>query len=493
MKNSLSHIALSFLVSLCTLGIYHFSGVGRTIIQTEATQTTNQIPVSRTVHQQKLKSDKLAPDFTLAASQSMSSVVHISCIQTVNTRTYQGNDAFWEFFGFDPFRRQNQASRQAVSTGSGVIIDASGYIVTNNHVIKEAEEIEVTLYDNRTYQAAVVGTDPSTDLALLQIQAEDLSVIPLGNSDNVMVGEWVLAVGNPFSLSSTVTAGIVSAIGRNIDIIEDQMPIESFIQTDAAVNPGNSGGALVNMQGELIGINTAIATPTGTYAGYAFAVPVSIVEKVIQDLKNYGMVQRGFLGIGMKELDGKLAKQLGVDITEGVLVVDAQVGGSARDAGIVNGDVIIKVNEQDTKNIAKLQEEISRFRPGDEIAITVHRKGFTRTFKVFLKNEYGNMNVIKKERHEVLRELGMYCEELSEKEQEYLGVKGGVKVVQLYAGKVRQQTRMKAGYIIVKVDDVDVYSVEDFTAVMNKRKGKKVKLAGGYLGYSNYYYYNIDL
>jgi S1-C subfamily serine protease len=270
-------------------------------------------------------------------------------------------------------------------TGSGVIIDGEGFIVTNNHVVDFADEITVTLYDQRKFKATKVGTDPTTDLALIKIEAEELPVLAYGNSDDVKVGEWVLAVGNPFNLTSTVTAGIVSAKGRNIDILEGRTAIESFIQTDAAVNPGNSGGALVDQQGNLIGINTAIASYTGSFSGYSFAVPASIVMKVVEDLKEFGTAQRGFMGVSIQSMDSELATELGVNIVEGVHIAGIEDGGAADDAGMKVDDIVTQINGRNVKTAPELQELVGRNRPGDEVEVTVNRKGALKKLYITLR------------------------------------------------------------------------------------------------------------
>ena len=308
-------------------------------------------------------------DFTKAAEISMNAVVHIKSSRVQEFQ--QQYNPFKEFFGddffFGPHRApRNQQPQLQIGTGSGVILRSNGYIVTNFHVVQGADDIEVSLHDNRTFKATVTGTDPTTDLAVLKIEESNLPYLQIQNSDHVKVGEWVLAVGNPFNLNSTVTAGIVSAKARNINIIKGKSAIESFIQTDAAVNPGNSGGALVDLGGNLIGINTAIASPTGAYSGYAFAVPSNIVNKVVQDLIDYGTVQRGFLGVLIRNVDQKLAQSEGLNINHGVFIDEVLEESSAEDAGIKKGDVILQINQKETNTVPALQEIIGRLRPGDK-------------------------------------------------------------------------------------------------------------------------------
>ena len=339
-------------------------------------------------------------DFTVAAEKVMPAVVHIKSTSTTpnNPRQEMTIPApFRDFFGDEFFRGQgNPRMQPRVGSGSGVIIKETGYIVTNNHVIDQADDIEVSLYDNRSFKAELIGTDPSTDLALLKINADDLPFVPMTNSDDVKVGEWVLAIGNPFNLNSTVTAGIVSAKGRNINILRDQSAIESFIQTDAAVNPGNSGGALVDLNGDLIGINTAIASPTGSYSGYSFAIPSNLARKIIEDLLQYGTVQRGFLGVMIRNVDGNFAREKELEVTDGVYVDSLMEDGSAIDAGIRKGDVVTAVNGHQVKTSSELQVAIGTLRPGDQVNITVNRNGTQKIIPVTLKNRDGNTDIVKK-------------------------------------------------------------------------------------------------
>ncbi|MCH2043764.1 MAG: trypsin-like peptidase domain-containing protein [Saprospiraceae bacterium] len=315
-------------------------------------------------------------DFSEAADNVMPAVVNITSITEYKPRNEE-EDRYYKFFG---------APSPSQSAGSGVVLNKQGYIVTNNHVIEDATKVEVTLYDKRKYTAEVIGTDPSTDLAVLKIEAPDLQTIQMANSDNAKIGEWVLAVGNPFELSSTVTAGIISAKGRNINILSGRASIESFIQTDAAVNPGNSGGALVNTKGELLGINTAIATPTGTYAGYSFAVPTNLVKKVVQDLIDFGEVKRGFLGVMINDLNPDLVTKYDLETSEGVFVNELMNGGGAQAAGMEEGDVIIRVNNIRIKSVPELQEQIASRNPGDAVQVVVLRRNKEIALKIVLKD-----------------------------------------------------------------------------------------------------------
>jgi serine protease Do len=478
MKNILSYALVSLLVSASSLGIYHYAGWGKQVVTVEQeTADAANFAVEASNLQPAYSGTNMATapaDFHVAAESAMPAVVHIIAKQT---RTAYINDPFYEFFGWAP--RQG-SSRQSVSSGSGVILSSDGYIVTNNHVIKSADELTVTLYDNRTYNAKVIGTDPSTDLGLIKIEGQSFPAIQLANSDDVAVGEWVLAVGNPFNLASTATAGIISAIGRDLEIIKDQMAIESFIQTDAAVNPGNSGGALVNLNGNLIGVNTAIASPTGAYAGYAFAVPANIVKKVVSDLKEYGSVQRGFLGVSyIRSVDGELARERGIDITEGVLIEKLIEEGGAYQAGIREGDIIVSINSIRIKNDAKLRELIARNRPGDQVSVKVYRDGRYRSFDVILTNASGETVIKAATRNELLSDLGVEYRDLTSKELRALQTDGGVLISRLHAGKLRQQTEIKENFIVIQVNDRDINTADELTQILENESGQ-LKLTGFY-------------
>lgn len=432
-------------------------------------------------------------DFTETSKKVLDAVVHIKSTQSGASYGNQGTpeipDPFKEFFG-DMFKRQSPEGMQSqprVGTGSGVIINDKGYIVTNNHVIDNADEVEVTLYNNRSYKATVIGTDPTTDLALLQINADNLKIMSLVNSDDVEVGEWVLAVGNPMGLNSTVTAGIVSAKARSIQINTDKFAVESFIQTDAAINPGNSGGALVNLDGNLVGINTAIASRTGTYTGYGFAVPSNIVTKVVEDLLKYGNVQRGMLGVSIRTMDGNLAKEKDVDFTKGVWVEQVVEDSGADLAGVESGDIIISVNGKETNTSPRLQEIIAGKRPGDKVILTVNRNGKEKELEVVLKNSEGGTDIIKKEVKEVFNLLGADFENLNKDLAKKLELDGGVQVSKLYPGKIKKETQMREGFIITHIDGKRIKDVEDVVTSLEGKKGG-VMIEGIYEDGSKYYY-----
>lgn len=435
-------------------------------------------------------------DFSAAAELVTPTVVHIksSIPRAGNANMQQVPPALRDFFGdgfFGGGQREYQPQPQMAS-GSGVIISDDGYIVTNNHVIDKASEIKVSLNDNRTYTAKVVGTDPTTDLALIKIEEEGLPAITVGNSDNIRVGQWVMAVGNPFNLESTVTAGIISAKGRSINILQGNSAIESFIQTDAAVNPGNSGGALVNLNGELIGINTAIASPTGSYSGYSFAVPSNIMIKVIEDLRKYGTVQRAYLGVRITELNSQFAKEKGLDLIRGVYVVSLSEDGAAKAAGIEPGDVILKIDDKDIVTVPQLQESIGRHRPGDEVAVTVNRDGEEITLDIALTNLSGNTEIVTIEKSEISKVLGAKFEEISPSEREQLGINGGVRITKLYPGALRSQTSIQEGFIITEVNKVSIDSIDELMEALSSQQGG-VLFEGIYPGNPGEYYYGFGL
>lgn len=408
-------------------------------------------------------------DFTEAAEKTVHGVVHIK--STVNGRTQvvqEMPDIFEYFFGNGMPRQREIQSRPQVGYGSGVILTEDGYIVTNYHVIEGADQIDVTLNDNRTFQATVVGTDPNTDLALIKIEGDEFPFIPMGNSDDLKLGEWVLAVGNPFNLTSTVTAGVVSAKARKIGVYSSRESIESFIQTDAAINMGNSGGALVNVRGELIGINAALESPTGTYAGYGFAIPTTIVSKVVADLKEYGTVQRALLGImggdvsAMLQLEENKNKDFGT--LEGVYVTDVTDSGGALSAGIESGDIIVAINGKKVKTMTELQEVIAQHRPGDKIKVSILRDKKSKDLTVELKNSQGNTEVVKDRKMEM---LGAAFSEVSEQTRKQLNIGYGLQVSGVSNGKF-QKAGIQRGFILLKVNNVQIRSEKDLQTVFNE-------------------------
>jgi Do/DeqQ family serine protease len=403
-------------------------------------------------------------DFTAAAENTVHSVVHITT-KVVQT-TFQ-RDPFQEFF-YGPGAGGREFKQYGAGAGSGVIVSSQGYIVTNNHVIENASEIQVILNDNSKYDAKVVGADPATDIAVLKIEGENFPAIPIGNSDELKIGEWVLAVGNPFNLTSTVTAGIVSAKARNINLLsersaQDIVPIESFIQTDAAVNPGNSGGALVNTRGELIGINTAIASQTGSYAGYSFAVPVNLVDKVMRDLIDFGIVQRGYLGVQISDISQDIKEKNKLKDLKGVFIAKVVEGGSADKAGLKDGDVILKIGSKEVNSVAALQEEIGKRRPGDKVNLTLRQKdGDVVSKELVLRNQDGDTELMSKEEISKNYALGATFIELTDKERKELNISYGVKIKSINTGKLKA-IGLKEGIIITKVNNEPIETVQELT------------------------------
>jgi len=410
-----------------------------------------------------------APETSVDFIKAAEMTVH--CV--VNVKTYFNKQIS---NGFDPFRdffygqRQQPEYRQAEASGSGVIITDDGYIVTNYHVIENAEKIEITLNDKRNLTAKLIGSDPTTDLALLKIEGTGYPSVIYGNSDDLKVGEWVLAVGNPFNLTSTVTAGIVSAKARDINILSSQFKIESYIQTDAAVNPGNSGGALVNTRGELIGINSAIASNTGSYAGYSFAVPVNIVKKVANDLLEYGSVQRAFIGVNIREVDAKLASEKNLKNIKGVYVEGITPGGAAADAGIQAGDIITRVAGNAVNTSPELQEQVGKYRPGDKIEVVIVRDDVEKVLKMELKNKEGNTEIIKKDKNAIISILGAEFETLSAEELRKLNIPAGVKISRLIGGKLRS-AGIREGFIITSIDKKEIRDTDDLVFMLKNKKG----------------------
>jgi len=506
MKKMIKILVPSMLGSGLTIAVFLLAGINHKNSPVFLSRQ-DPMPVHKTEYTVKENGEIVPPDFTGVSKEVMNSVVYIKSTRNIqarnqsffNERSPFGDmfgDEFFRFFYGDP-RQQNQSrsepeSFEQIGTGSGVIISSNGYIITNNHVIDQADEIEVTLHNNDKYKAKLIGTDPSTDLALLQIKKDGLLALYFGNSDHVEVGEWVIAVGNPFNLNSTVTAGIVSAKGRNINIIDDKSAIEAFIQTDAAINPGNSGGALVNLNGELIGINTAIASPTGSYAGYGFAIPVNIVKKVVEDFYKYGMVQRAYLGIMIRNIDGNLKNDRHLKISEGAFVDSINSNSAAGEAGVEVGDVIVKVENKPILKSADLLEQIGRHRPGDQVGVTVNRNGKDLFFDVTLANQKGERTLIADNQMDILDIMGASFESLDREKAEQLGVEGGVVVKDLSAGILKNQTNIKEGFIITGINNEKVSSVKDLRQALKHQKGG-VMLEGVYENYPGELFYAFGL
>ncbi len=443
--------------------------------QNNTSQATNYNPYATPTQLASYNSFATAantPDFVMSAEKTVNSVVHIKTIvEHKNNLVY---DPFQDWF----FGGRQRQPNMMQGSGSGVIISQDGYIVTNNHVINEAAKIEVVLNDKRTYVAEVIGTDPNTDLALLRIKENSLPFVNYGNSDDVKVGEWVLAVGNPFNLNSTVTAGIVSAKGRNINILEHNAqggslaPIESFIQTDAAVNPGNSGGALVSTTGDLVGINTAIASNNGSYQGYSFAIPVNLVKKVVSDLIEYGTVQRAFIGLSIQDIDSKFAEEKRIKQLKGVYVNGLTENGAGEEAGIKIGDIVTKVENVAVKSTSELLEQIGKFRPSDKVNITVVRNEKEVIMPVVLKNKENSLGIIKKPEifRTAVNSLGAEFEELNTEDLSKLNIPSGVKIAKLQAGKLAN-AGIKEGFIITSVDKKKVSNIKDIQNMLENKTG----------------------
>lgn len=375
------------------------------------------------------------------------------------------------------------------SSGSGVVVSPDGYIVTNHHVVEKSADIKVTLADKRTYKAKLIGSDPSTDIALLKIEEEELPFMIFGNSDSVRVGEWVLAVGNPFNLESTVTAGIVSAKGRNINILSGAASIESFIQTDAAVNPGNSGGALVNTMGELIGVNTAIITESGSYEGYSFAVPSNLVKKIVRDLREYGTVQRAYLGVGIQDLDSETALDMGLPNAEGVLINRVASEGAASDAGLQAGDVVIGVNDTRIRSTSELQEYVGRLRPGEAVKVDYWRGGNKLRSRITLKDVNNSTLIARAQGDELEEMLGFSLRNLSRDEQRKLRLQGAI-VSSVRRGSLVSQTNMQPGFIVTSVNGKRVSTLSEAVEAMQSAFNN-LSLDGYYEGESDLYSYRF--
>jgi len=421
-------------------------------------------------------------DFTQAVAHSIDAVVHV---KTKMFREYAVNPLYEFFFG----EQERTESVPILGFGSGVIISKRGYIVTNNHVIDGSDEIVVVLNDKREYTAKLVGADPTTDIALLKVDQEDLSFLSFGDSDALQLGEWVLAIGNPYNLTSTVTAGIVSAKARSINMMASQeFGIESFIQTDAAVNPGNSGGALINTKGELVGINTAIASRTGAFTGYSFAVPVSIVQKIVKDLMEFGTVQRAILGVTIQDVTAELAAEHKMEKLKGVYVNGVRESGAAMDAGIKAGDVILSIDGVDVNSGAALQEQVSKYRPGESVKVLVSRKGNLKHFELVLRNLEGSTEIVK--RDEVLEVLGASFEPVSDREKRTLGILNGVRVSSVKSGKFAK-VGIKEGFVLTSVNKTPVNSVKEIAEILESTEGGVIIEGVDTSGSKSYYAFGM--
>ncbi|MDD7574703.1 MAG: trypsin-like peptidase domain-containing protein [Bacteroidales bacterium] len=424
-------------------------------------------------------------DFTFAAEKTVHGVVHIQCETTVQSVFYD------DFFSFLLPPQSRERSYQ--TSGSGVIISEDGYVITNNHVVQDAETINVVLNDKRSFVARLVGNDPSSDLAVIKIEADGLEPLQFGNSDEVKIGEWVLAVGNPFNLTSTVTAGIVSAKARNINILGNKMsnaPIESFIQTDAAVNPGNSGGALVNLKGELVGINTAIASSTGSYTGYSFAIPSNIVRKVTSDLIQYGMTQKANIGVHFAEMDSKLAEVKGIKSVRGIYIGYVIKDGAADKAGIKDGDIITSIDGKSVNSNAEFNEVLAQHSPGDVVKVAIERDGKPFYFDVTLFNSMGNTDIMRNDTEAAEQILSGSFREVNDKEKQQYGISKGI-VIEKVGKSPFARLGIKNGFIITSIDKKVNISIEDIRQ-LEKKKGKLI-VEGFYPNDSRTYYFVLVL
>ena len=482
-KKITSHVAIALLTALFAIFLY-----SKIFNQPQKVTVVESTPSRLTSYALPASPQAQLPDLTQAAEKSVHAVVHITTKAKAQSYGEQGDNPLFDFF-FGPRgnmqpRNYKQEPEYSLGAGSGVIISPEGYIVTNNHVVEDADNIEVVLNDNRKFTAKVIGKDPNTDIALIKIDAKDLPYLTWGNSEALKLGEWVLAVGNPFNLTSTVTAGIVSAKSRSIGIMSGQMPLESFIQTDAAVNPGNSGGALVNANGDLVGINAAIASRTGSYSGYSFAVPASIARKVVDDIKQFGEVQRALLGVEIKTVDDVIAKENNLDKIEGVFVGKTTEDGAARQAGIKVGDIITAINGNIVNTFSQLQEQIGKYSPGDKVSVTVKRKGEVKQFNVVLRNTKGDTSIVK----ESFAILGAEFSPISEKDKERLKIDEGMQIVNLTNGKLKD-AGVKIGFIITDINKTSVSSVEDIKRVLSQSSNRKPVLVEGVYPNGDWTYY----
>ena len=475
-KNTLILVVVCFASALLGAAVASYAVVrnsqGTTTIEYVNSQG-DTIPVA--VNQFAASQQAVAyPDLTYAAEKAVKAVVNIEAIQEIEVRQQMPYNPFFEFFGFpQPHQGNGQPQkREQRSGGSGVIISSDGYIVTNNHVVDGATKLRVKLNDGHVYDAKVIGTDPATDIALIKIEQTDLPTIEFGSSDALRLGEWVLAIGSPFDLQSTITAGIVSAKARQLDVIPNEFRIEAFIQTDAAVNPGNSGGALVNVEGKLVGINTVIKSPTGSYTGYSFAVPESIVRKVVNDLREYGIVQRALLGISYRYIDQEFVDQMGKDTgikdVGGVYVASVAEGGSASDAGLRKGDVITEIDGVKITSPTTLTEQIGKHRPNDKISLVVKRGDKVKHFEVVLRNKAGKAELLSKSDVDVIEVLGGRFADIESKVAKRLDIKGGVEVLSIKSGGLLAKARVREGFVITHINDKQVRSVADLGRLTDK-------------------------
>ena len=436
------------------------------------TDTQQNIPIQSTNYASTVPQNV---NFVDAADKSVNAVVHIKTEINVKAQSYH------DFF--DPLREYLYGDRgrnqSFVAYGSGVVISSDGYIATNNHVVENADKISVTFNNREELQAQLIGRDPTTDLALIKVDASQLPFLSFGNSDELKVGEWVLAVGNPFNLTSTVTAGIVSAKARNINILGGASSIESFIQTDAAVNRGNSGGALVNTRGELIGINAAIASHTGVYEGYSFAIPANLAKKVVEDLKNYGEIQRAYLGVQLRDIDAEFADKLGLSQVNGVYVAEVVNNSGAMEAGIEDGDIIVAINGTITNTFSELVGSIGQYRPGDKVIVSVNRNGELIDYDVILRNQDNTTSIVKAEETFFNKNLSVSLQKVSKLSLDNMHLKSGLSITEIKPG-VLQRGGISEGFIITEVNGKAVNSKNDLEDALSESNNNRVRLIGIY-------------
>ncbi len=480
--------SVSLAVALFGMVACNEKTVSEDVANNEQNTVVEQVQPAAQVHRAAFLPAENTPDFVNAAEASVNAVVHIKTTIVQKSASY--NDFFGAFLEHLYGIPGQSQSNTMVAYGSGVVLSPDGYIVTNNHVVEGADEVEVTFNNKVVRQAVIVGTDPSSDLALIKVEGSDFDYLVFGDSDKVKVGEWVLAVGNPFNLTSTVTAGIVSAKARNIGILGEGSNVESFIQTDAAVNRGNSGGALVNTRGELIGINAAIASHTGSYEGYSFAIPSNIVRKVVDDLLMYGETQRAYIGIYPQEMDADKADKAGMKDIKGVYVADVVSDGAAEKAGIKAGDVMTRINNNEINTTTQLLEVVRQYRPGDEVEVEIIRNGNARTYTVGLLNESGSTEVVKKGDSFYNATFGVVLQPVTKQEMKNLKINSGLKIVEIRQGAF--QGAGVEGFIITAVNGKAVSSKNDLESAIASKRSRKTYIEGVYPNgmRMNFEYYN---
>ncbi|OYT11280.1 MAG: deoxyribonuclease HsdR [Bacteroidetes bacterium 4572_112] len=466
MKEFFKLLSIAIIGGLIVVGGQHYystSNINITDTEVDNNQQSNHIDLQSVNNSKFTNSAYAAPELKTAANKTLHAVVYILTEFTRKSSVYDDYFSLNDFFG-------NRSSSVLMASGSGVIISSDGYIVTNNHVVQEADKITITLNDKRVYNAKVIGTDPTTDLALLKIEEKDLEFVTYGNSDELEIGDWVLAVGNPFNLTSTVTAGIISAKARNINILGSNSAIESFLQTDAVVNPGNSGGALVDTDGKLVGINAAIASRTGSYIGYSFAIPVTIVKKVVKDLKEFGRVQRAFIGVTIADVDAKMAKKMDLDKIAGVYVKTVLDKGAAQSSGIQNGDIILKVEGFEVNSPAELLERVGLHRPGNKIKLSILHNQKIKDYNVVLTNEYGETSLDDNSGMNAMVRSGAKYEVVSNSLKKSLKINYGVQVVSIENGLFKS-AGIRKGFIIQTIDKAKVSTVKEVEKALESSNG----------------------